>query len=362
MGNGKGKKDNTLYMGRPDDAKYVNWLYHVPGIGRKTLSAMLAGGLHAEELCAMNEERMRMYLKEVCKFSERMSAALAEKVNCWKRKCDAQRLWDKILQKEICFVLPNMEAYPERLKQIPDAPLGLYIKGGGDFRAMSEKRRPVVAVVGARTCSEYGKYVARRIGQKCAQRGVMIVSGMALGVDGISQWGGLEAGGLVAAVLGCGADICYPEANLPIYNALCEKGCIYSEYAPGTEPRSNFFPPRNRIISGMADVLVVVEAKERSGTLITVDMALEQGKEVYVIPGRVTDPMSVGCNQLIRQGASVICDLDSFVEEIANTGLHHFGSAYEEQCAEEESGCSPENPYPVNSLRNYIYNALDINP
>ena len=145
---------------------------------------------------------------------------------------------------------------------------------------------------------------------------MQVISGMARGIDGISQEAALYAGGVSFAVLGSGVDVCYPAQNRALYDQIQKQGGILSIYPPGTEPRPQNFPPRNRIVSGLADVVVVIEARQKSGTLITVDMALEQGKEVYVVPGRITDRLSDGCNKLMKQGAGVVLSPEEFLEEI----------------------------------------------
>lgn len=139
---------------------------------------------------------------------------------------------------------------------------------------------------------------------------------MARGVDGISQQAALDAGGRSCGVLGCGVDVCYPRQNRALYERLPKQGCLISSYPLGTPALSRNFPPRNRIVSGLADAVVVVEAREKSGTLITVDMALEQGREVYAVPGRVTDRLSDGCNRLIRQGAVPMLNPEELIEEL----------------------------------------------
>jgi len=214
---------------------------------------------------------------------------------------DLEKKWEELERKGIRFLPFFHKDYPLYLKNIPDPPWAVYLKGkltGGDI--------PKLAVVGARQCSEYGRSAAKRIGRLLGENGIPVISGMARGIDGISQREALEAGGESVAVLGCGVDICYPKENRDLYDRLEKKGGILSEYPPGTQPFARNFPPRNRIISGLCDGLIVVEAKEKSGTLITVDMALEQGKEVFALPGRMTDALSRGCNNLIRQGAGIL--------------------------------------------------------
>lgn len=155
--------------------------------------------------------------------------------------------------------------------------------------------------------------MADHFGSMLAMAGVQVISGMARGIDGLSQKAALYAGGYSLGVLGCGVDICYPAENRELFEQLCKKGGVCSEYPPGTAPRNSLFPPRNRIISGISDAVLVIEAKNRSGTLITVDMALEQGKEVYALPGRITDALSEGCNRLLQQGANVVVSAEDMI-------------------------------------------------
>lgn len=201
--------------------------------------------------------------------------------------------------------------YPARLLEIPDPPERLYVLG-----RLPEEKIPSVAIIGARECSEYGSYVAARLGECMGRNGIQVISGMARGIDGIGQTAALDAGGSSFAVLGSGVDVCYPARNRRLYERLRERGGVLSEYPPGTPALSRNFPPRNRIVSGLADAVVVVEAREKSGTLITVDMALEQGKEVYAVPGRVTDALSSGCNRLVKLGAAVLLDPEELAEEL----------------------------------------------
>lgn len=201
--------------------------------------------------------------------------------------------------------------YPGRLREIPRPPRALYVEG-----RLPAEGQASVAIIGARDCSEYGRYVAERLGRLMGKNGVQVVSGMARGIDGIAQGAALEAGGSSFAVLGSGVDVCYPAQNRELYESLKVNGGILSEYPPGTPARAGNFPPRNRIVSGLADAVVVVEAREKSGTLITVDMALEQGKEVFAVPGRLTDGLSAGCNRLLKMGAGILTEEGEFLEEL----------------------------------------------
>src|SRR5581483_4184624 len=175
--------------------------------------------------------------------------------------------------------------FPSALRAIFDPPVGLFLRGGG---AAALLERAAVALVGARACSGYGAHVARTFGRELAAAGLTIVSGMARGVDGEAHRGALDAGGTTVAVLGCGVDRDYPAAHAELARRICRDGLVVSEYAPGVEPAPWRFPARNRIVAGLAQATVVVEARERSGALITADLALEEGREVFAVPGEIT--------------------------------------------------------------------------
>jgi DNA processing protein len=198
--------------------------------------------------------------------------------------------------------------YPPLLARIHDPPPALYLRGAGDDPLLS---RPAVAVVGARSCSAYGRSVARALGRELAAAGLVVVSGMARGVDGEAHRGALEAEGVTVAVLGCGVDRDYPAAHAELARRICERGLVVSEYESGVEPAPWRFPARNRIIAGLCDATVVVEARERSGALITADFALEEGRDVLAVPGEITSALSAGTNALLRLGATpVTCAAD----------------------------------------------------
>jgi DNA processing protein len=186
--------------------------------------------------------------------------------------------------------LPRSDpAYPAGLRSIFDPPPGLFLRGAGDAELLD---RPSVAIVGARACSSYGSHVARTFGRELAASGLVVVSGLARGVDGEAHRGALEAGGATVAVLGCGIDRDYPAAHRELARRICLDGLVVSEYAPGVEPAPWRFPARNRVIAGLAQAIVVVEARERSGALITADLALEEGREVFAVPGEITSALS----------------------------------------------------------------------
>lgn len=201
---------------------------------------------------------------------------------------------------KIRFLTREDPVYPASFHCLPDAPIGVFLRGR--LPDPSEER---VAVIGARKCSQYGKACASSLASDLATAGVWVISGMAQGIDAWAQWSALDAGGPSVAVLGSGIDVCYPASHRRLYETLIDRGGIISEYPPKVPGFSFHFPKRNRLISALSSVVVVVEAQKKSGTLITVDQALEQGKEVLAYPGRVDDIMSQGCLGLLRQGAGV---------------------------------------------------------
>jgi DNA processing protein len=211
--------------------------------------------------------------------------------------------------------------YPALLGQIPDPPASLWVRGEADLEVLAA---PAVAIVGARACSGYGRSVARALATETAAAGAVVVSGLARGVDGEAHRGALAAGGRTVAVLGCGIDRDYPAAHAELARSIVDAGgLIVSEYEPGVEPAPWRFPARNRIIAGLARATVVVEARERSGALITADFALEDGREVLAVPGEITSALSIGTNGLLRQGATpatCVADvLDALGLEISRT-------------------------------------------
>jgi DNA processing protein len=197
------------------------------------------------------------------------------------------------------------------LHSIFDPPAGLFLRGSAGLDVLD---RPAVAIVGARACSPYGQHVARTFGRELAAAGLVVVSGLARGVDGEAHRGALEAGGVTVAVLGCGVDRDYPAAHAELARRICAAGMVVSEYAPGVEPAPWRFPARNRLVAGLAQATVVVEAREKSGALITADLALEEGREVFAVPGEISSALSAGTNGLLRLGATAATAVDDVLE------------------------------------------------
>ena len=203
--------------------------------------------------------------------------------------------------------------FPERLRAIFDPPRALYVRGGSELELLA---RRAVGVVGARSCSPYGAHVARMLGRELAASGLVVVSGLARGIDGEAHRGVLEAQGITVAVLGCGIDRDYPASNAQLSRRIEESGLVVSEYEPGVEPAPWRFPARNRIIAGLCEAVVVVEARERSGALITADFALDEGREVFAVPGEITSSLSAGTNALLRLGATPLTSAQDVLEAL----------------------------------------------
>ena len=329
--------------------KYLCWLAGIRGLGRKKKFSLLQAAGEASLFSIGAEDGLFSIEKEARSFSmeaaeDRQAPGLAARVlytasekelrflwgeagaktaggkEEWQalinaRRQEPERIEEELAQAGISFVSALEEGFPDKLREIPDPPFGIYYKG-----KMPGEKEPAAAIIGARLASGYGREQARRFGRQIGACGIAVISGMARGIDGIAQKAALDAGGKSYAVLGCGVDICYPEENRELYERLQQQGGVLSEYPPGMQPIAKLFPPRNRIISGLSDLVLVIEARKRSGTLITVDMALEQGREVYALPGRVSDALSDGCNRLIRQGAGPATCPQDILEFFFGTG------------------------------------------
>lgn len=210
-------------------------------------------------------------------------------------------------------------AYPEKMKNLPGMPDKLYYLGN-----LPDFNRPSAAVVGARMCSPYGRTQAFRYARAFSSQGVQVISGMAQGIDSEGHKGAIEGGTPTFAVLGNGVDVCYPAFNKKLYSSILEHGGgILSEFPPGTPPRQWHFPARNRIISALSDLVLVVEAKEQSGSLITADFALNQGRGVYAVPGAVNSALSRGCHKLIYDGAGIAYSPEILLDEWGLSGPDH---------------------------------------
>ncbi len=237
-----------------------------------------------------------------------------EKAEVFKNKslAEADRILGQCATLNISTVTYQDASYPDRLRNIPDPPAVLYVKG----KLPAFDLYPAIAVVGTRKPSAYGLYAAKTVSAELADAGVIIVSGMAAGCDSAAHSGALHRDRPTVAVLGCGPDICYPYESRRIYDDIPYHGAIVSEYPPGTLPTKLSFPRRNRIISGLSNGVLVAEAPAKSGALITADLALNQGRDVYAIPGNIDNPASSGGNRLIKQGAKLVMGAADILEDL----------------------------------------------
>ena len=319
---------------------YLYLLHKTEGIGDKTIGDLLRAFGDAKTVYHAPEKSLAHFLTRA-----QLDSFLKER-----KSSDPEKTFAALEKMKIRFITRAHPDYPKRLQTIPDPPYALYVRG-----RLPDEEVPSVAVIGARMCSEYGRYMARTFGTELAQAGIQVISGMALGVDSIAQKGALQAGGASFAVLGCGADVCYPPENRDLYDNLLTSGGILSEYVPGTQPKRTLFPRRNRIISGLADAVLVIEARKKSGTLITVDMALEQGVDVYALPGRATDRLSDGCNELLKQGAVPATSAADIIERFY--GVYDREKGFVPAAKEEK----PAPAFSLNKEDRALIESLDIN-
>ena len=294
---------NKLFIIRGDLMKYWIWLASVEGLGPVKKFALLNKFETAKRIYNATE-------KEILKVD-----GMSDKIVQNMQKAKDAKLLEKyekyILKNDIKIINISDDNYPAKLKNIYAPPITIFAKG--DISLLNSKS---IAIVGSREPSKYGIYVAEKFSKELSKEGITIVSGLARGIDTFAHVGALSSFGKTIAVLGSGIDVVYPKEIAKYYREISEKGLIISEYIVGTAPESKNFPQRNRIISGLSDGVLVVEARKNSGTMITTDFALEQGKELYVIPGNITSNLSAGTNNLIKEGAKLITDGYEILEDL----------------------------------------------
>lgn len=290
------------------DHEIIYWLTQIPFLGPASMEKMLEKAGTISSLFNIEETEWASWgilrqeeAEYFQKAKENFPSTTAE--------------YHSLAKRGIKFITFLDEAYPKRLLQIKHYPWGLYVRG-----SLPEEGRPSLAIVGSRKATRYGMEIARCFGRELGRMGVQIISGLAAGIDGAGHDGALAGGGMTFGVLGCGINICYPKENYPLFERMVQSGGVISEFPLGTKPLAQNFPIRNRLISGLADGVLVVEARERSGSLITAGLALDQGRDVFAVPGRVTDPGSAGCNQLIQNGAPLIQNPGDILEIF---GVHY---------------------------------------
>ena len=287
----------------PDERLAYIALALIPGLGARRLASLLSAFGSARAAC-------------------KAPATMWPASNAWQRSAarhiqppplaDASKLIDTCDAQGILVLTPDDTEFPLQLRSIPDPPTMLFARGRLDLFTL-----PAVAIVGSRDHTRYGRDVARLLGESVAAAGVVVVSGMARGLDAIAQCAALDCGGTTIGVLGNGIGVIYPAANRDLYDRVESNGLLLTENPPGERPTAGSFPRRNRLISGLARVLVVVEAAKGSGTLVTVAAALEQGREVMAVPGPITSPTSEGTNQLLRDGAEPILQVNDLLAKFS---------------------------------------------
>lgn len=283
--------------------KYCIWLSSVPGVGCKSCLNLIRYFGSAENVYQ-------------CSYSELIASGTVREQTAKNisehRNLESIDNYLKIVKENgIKVYTINGTEYPENLKNIYDPPPVLYVKG-----ELVREDALAVAIVGSRKASEYGLKAAQRIASRLAELGITIVSGMALGIDSAAHRGALAANGRTVAVFGCGLKYVYPMSNYRLSQEIQKNGALISEYPFDTEAFAPQFPARNRIISGMSLGVIVVEAGEKSGSLITADFALEQGREVFAVPGNISSPNSKGTNTLIKNGAKLVSNIEDIIEEL----------------------------------------------
>ncbi len=313
--------------------KHWIWLAHRPGLSDRMKVRLLRHFQDPEDV----------YFADPQAFShiEGMTAEAMEGLQD-KNLIPAEEILDICQEKKIQILTYQDAAYPARLKNIPDPPVVLYCKG----QLPDLDANPVIAVVGTRKASVYGMTTAKRLGYQIGKCGGILVSGMAYGIDGMAMSGALTAGQPVVGVLGCGADIVYPLSNRSLFRDIEQYGCILSEFAPGTQPAKWTFPKRNRIISGLSNGVLVVEAPEKSGALITARLAADQGRDVFAVPGNIDIPTCVGSNRLLRDGAIIVSsgwDILSEYEALYPDKIHRdMSPAHQQAYPDEVRKCAAE--------------------
>lgn len=279
--------------------RYAIWLAECPGISPELRLRLMEQFGTAEAVYCAGEQEYRAVHGVGKRQLEALSQKGMEHAEIILRDCQ---------KSGIRVVSIEDEGYPLPLRDLSDAPVVLYVRG----TLPNWERTVAIGMVGTRRATQYGRGASRWIAGQLAMAGCVVVSGMALGIDGEANRGALDAGGMTIAVLGCGLDICYPPAHQQLMEDIIANGAVISEYPPGTEPRGLHFPQRNRIMSGLCRGVIVIEAPKKSGALITADRALDQGRDVFGVPGNINSPQSAGVNQLLREGGAelITCAAD----------------------------------------------------
>jgi DNA processing protein len=280
---------------------YLMWLSLVPGITFKRECILIEYFGSAHDIWAA-PDKLISCVKDIPEnvLQNIVSSRNADTVLKYKEDLEKQKIY---------FIAKQSNKYPRLLKEIINAPFGIYVLGKIPNDAFTK-----VAIIGSRKFSQYGSYATTKISSDLAKNNIVIVSGMARGIDSCAHKSAIDAGGITIAVMGCGLDICYPPENKDLYNKIVMNGCLISEYPLGTKPFVGNFPMRNRIISGISNGIIVIEASDKSGTFITVEHAIKQNRKVMAVPGLINSEFSYGTNQLIKDGAHLVCNYEDVLK------------------------------------------------
>lgn len=290
---------------------YSLWLNSITGITVKEKKALMEYFDDSQEIYESTTDELERSLI--------LSNEKIEIFNRAKKALGVMEPYNDMIQKGISYYDYKDEHYPTALKEIPDYPLGIF-----HFGKPIPNENVCVAIVGSRRCTPYGAKSAEELAYILGKSGFTIVSGMARGIDSHAHFGALKAGAFTVAVLGCGVDICYPPESKKLYMDISKNGCIISEYPLGQPPLPKLFPQRNRIISGMSRHIIVTEARAKSGSLITADLALQYNRNVYAVPGRMYDSLSEGTNLLISNGANLVSSPENMLKLISQNNFLNF--------------------------------------
>lgn len=281
----------------------IIFLNQLSGFGPRTIIELIEKLDNLKELWSLNKNQLKKL---------GLSETKIKKFSQVKENFEPQKIAAALKKENINYLTLYNEQYPIRLREIYDPPPVIFYRGCLNFQL------PAVAIIGSRNSTVYGRKIASRTAQKLAAKGVNIISGLASGIDSTAHQGALAAdGGLTTAVLGNGFNYLYPSQNRLLSQKIIERGLMLTEFNQDTAPKAKNFPRRNRIISGLADLILVVEAGAKSGTLITVDYALDQGKDIMAVPGNIDRPNSVGCNSLIKKGAAIFTKISDIIDYLS---------------------------------------------
>lgn len=288
-------------MDEKERAYYWYWFVNIPGIGDKTRRHLLEVMEHPCRVYHATEKEMESLLTPRQKDAWRIS----------RKESTIMESQEHLREQKIRFIHWESEEYPSRLRSLYDPPFGMYLKG-----SLPDPSKRSLAMVGSRQSTRYGREMAAFFAEELSRRGIQIISGLAAGIDTASHEGALRGNGYTLGILGGGIDTMYPRENFNLYMEMYERGGVLSESNIGVPNHPGLFPRRNRLISGLSDGVFVLEASEKSGTFITADQALEQGRNVLALPGRITDPNSYGTNLLISQGAVPVRGIEDILETL----------------------------------------------